>query len=80
MAPQARAQRAALTVWSPEQLADAATLVDAHDRLGDEWCNAEDTQAGMVVEAARPVVQRDRVGDADLVDGRLVEAGRARRW
>src|ERR1019366_1367974 len=71
--PQRRAQ--ALRGRSPEQFADAATLVDADDRFGDERCDAEHLRLGMVIEAARPVVERHGVGDGDLVDGRLVEEG-----
>src|SRR5487761_1457466 len=63
-----------LTGSSAEELADAAALMDADDRLGDERRHAEHAQPRMVVEVAGAAVQRDGVGDADLVDGRIVEA------
>src|SRR5450432_4030843 len=59
---------------SPEQFAHAPSLVDAHDRLGDQWCDREDTKLGRVVKAVAAVVVRDGVGDADLVDRRCVQS------
>src|ERR1700730_12078595 len=73
--PRLRSQRAALTVWSPEHLADAAALVHTNNRLSDQGCDAEHVQARMVIEAAGPVGQRDGVGDADLIDRCLVQQG-----
>src|SRR5580700_9614600 len=60
---------------SPEQLAHAPPLVHAHDRLSDQWRDREDAELGRVVETEAAVVVRDRVGDADLVDGSGVQAG-----
>src|ERR1035438_6250986 len=59
---------------SPEQFAHAPSLVHAHDRLGDQGCDREDAELGRVVETVTAIVIRDRVGDADLVDGGRMEA------
>src|SRR5579864_132645 len=59
---------------SPEQFAHAASFVNTHDRLGDQRRDREDPQLGRIVEAVTAVVIRDRVGDADLVDGSCVKA------
>src|ERR1700733_14439793 len=59
---------------SPEQFAHAPSLVDAHDRLGDQRRDREDAELGRIVEAVTAVVVRDRVGDADLVDWCGMEA------
>src|SRR6202035_3820856 len=59
---------------SPEQFAHAPSLMDAHDRLGDQRRDREDAELGRIVEAVTAVVIRDRVGDADLFDRRRVES------
>src|SRR5580700_1694039 len=59
---------------SPEQFAHASTLVHTHDRLGDQRRDRQDAKLGSVVETEAAVVVRDRVGDADLVDGSGVES------
>ena len=58
----------------PEQFADAPSLVDAHDRLCDQWRDGQDAELGGVVETVTAVVIRDRVGDADLVDRGCMES------
>src|SRR5438309_4901016 len=69
--PRARRMVGGLT-RSSEQLADAASLVDPHDGLGDKGCDGEDAKLGVVVEGPR-LAERDGVGDADLVDRRLMQ-------
>src|SRR5580704_724456 len=59
---------------SPEQFAHAPSLMDAHDRLGDQRRDREDAELGRIVETVTAVVIRDGVGDADLVDGCGVES------
>src|ERR1035441_3955264 len=59
---------------SPEQFAHAPSLMDAHDRLGEQRRDREDAELGRIVETVTAVVIRDGVGDADLVDGSRVQA------
>src|ERR1035441_8866123 len=70
--PEGCGRRSGLS-YSSEQLADAPPLMDAHDRLCDQGGHRENPELRMVVEGPRLHVERDGVGDADLVDGRVVQ-------